>query len=153
MMEWSVVCGILTATYGDHLAATYDTWRKETLAARRQEGAGPTVYTSEVGPDQWSRGAAPTLGECALDIRKGNGAPRITGIRVAPRSFDVHAYNSKRCGNIQAATHEGAKSRKIANDFYRSTNTSVRAHHSYAEKEDARDRRMAKQAEIDAKTN
>ena len=150
-MEGDIACGILTATYGDYITATFGTWRKETLRTWRQEGAGPPAYTYEIDLDPWSWTVAPTLGGAAFAIHKKTDGPRITGIRVVPPSFDVHAYNQMRSNESKPTSGDTAK--KIAQDHYRQTNKTSRERHPEEEKQKARDERKRKQAEMEAKTS
>ena len=150
-MEGDVVCGILTATYGEFLTATFGTWGKENLHTWRKEGAGPPAYTYEIDLDPWSWTVAPTLGGAAFAIHKKTEGPRITGIRAVPPSFDVHAYNQMRSDDTKPSTGESAK--QISQDFYRQVNKPSRERHPEDEKQKARDERRQKQAEIEAKTS
>ena len=146
-----MICGVLTATYGSFLTATFATWRRDSLRVWREEGLGPVPYTSEIDLDPWSWSVAPTLGGSGFDIAKK--APRITGVRVVPPSFDVHAYNLMR----SQAREEGDETtsdnpRKISQDHYRAQKP-PRERHSEEEKQQARDERRKKQAELEAKTS
>ena len=99
MMEGDVVCGIFLATYGEFATSTFDTWRRSNLRDWTSEGMGPEPFTYEVDLDPRSWGAAPALGGSDCDVNpKGS---RITGIRVLPPSGDVHAYKTKRAGEIR----------------------------------------------------
>ena len=113
-MAGDAACWIPAATYGDRPAATFDTWRKETLAAWRTDGAGPTVYTSGVDIDPLSCSVAPALGEFVFDIRQEPDQPRIAGIRATPHSFDVHDYQVKRSPNRPTKAENPVRARRSA---------------------------------------
>ena len=102
-MEGDAVCGILSATYGGHLAETFDTWRTTTLALWRSAGLGPTVFTSELYPDPWFWPVAHTLGGCAYDVNPRN-EYRVAGIRAPPHSIAAHAFKQSRSENIRGKT-------------------------------------------------
>ena len=152
-MEGDIVCGILAATYGNFLTVTFSTWRKSDLRTWRKEGNGPSAYTSEIDLDPWSWTVAPTLGGAAFEINK-KGNARITGIRVVPPSFDVHAYNTMRSEYIKENS-EGRDVKKISQEYYRDAHKiekTDRGRHSEEDKKQARDLRRAKQAEMEART-
>ena len=152
-MEGDIICGILAATYGNFLTATFSTWRKSDLRTWRKEGNGPSAFTSEIDLDPWSWTVAPTLGGAAFEINK-KGNARITGIRVVPPSFDVHAYNTMRSEHINENS-EGRDVKKISQEYYRDAHkmeTRDRGRHSEEDKKQARDLRRAKQAEMEART-
>ena len=58
--------GILVATFGDHLTATFGSFVKSSIAEWRQEGAGPPFVAEDRDLDPWSWSPLPVLGELYL---------------------------------------------------------------------------------------
>ena len=94
LMEGSVVEGILVATFGDHLTATFGSFVKSSIAEWRQEGAGPPFVAEDRDLDPWSWSPLPVLGGSGFATRKEN--PRITGARLKPPYLEVHEYHQRK---------------------------------------------------------
>ena len=56
IMEGPILDGVLVATFGDHLTATFGSFGKSPMAAWRQEGAGPPYVADDrnLDPLSWS---------------------------------------------------------------------------------------------------
>ena len=118
-MEGDAVCGILSATYGNHVTETFDTWRDTALAQWNSEGMGPRALTHEVdsGPRSWP--VALSIGGCVFDVNPQNG-DRVAGIRAPPHSIDVYAYKEQRGETVSVPS---TAARKVARDFYQESNS------------------------------
>ena len=66
IMGGSILEGVLVATFGDHLTATFVSFGKSSMAAWRQEGAGPPYVAEDRDLDPWSWPPIPLLGDLLI---------------------------------------------------------------------------------------
>lgn len=66
IQEGTILEGILVATYGDLLTATFGTFEKASIEKWRQEGAGPPFIAEDRDMDPWTWSPIPTLGDLLL---------------------------------------------------------------------------------------
>ena len=66
IMEGTILEGILVATFGEHLTATFGSFEKSSIAAWRQEGAGPPFVAEERDLDPWTWSPIPLLGDLLI---------------------------------------------------------------------------------------
>ena len=145
ILEGTIVEGILTATYGTHLTATFGSLIKSSVSEWRLNGAGPPFCAEDTDLDPWSWSPLPTLGGSGFATRKEN--LRITGVRIAPPDVEVFQYHlrkeegkrsQKECEPSSSSGRIPSKS-KLAESVY----TGVRRAHSEAVKTEARNLRRA----------
>ena len=91
ILEGTVVEGILTATYGKHMAATFGSILKSSVGEWRANGAGPSCVAEDLDLDPWSWSPLPALGGSGFANKKEN--IRITGVRVKPPPMEVYQYH------------------------------------------------------------
>ena len=145
ILEGTIAEGILTATYGSHLTATFGSLIKSSISEWRLNGAGPPFCAEDNDLDPWSWSPLPILGGSGFAVKKEN--LRITGVRIAPPTTEVHQYHllkevkkkKEECEPSSGSKREPSKC-KLAEDVY---NGVRKAHSEAVEEEEARNLRMA----------
>ena len=66
IMEGTILEGILVATFGEKLTATFGTFTKSSVQEWRQEGAGPPYVAEDRDLDPWTWSPIPVLGNTII---------------------------------------------------------------------------------------
>ena len=66
IMEGTILEGILVATFGEKLTATFGTFAKSSVQEWRQEGAGPPYVAEDRDLDPWTWSPIPVLGNTII---------------------------------------------------------------------------------------
>ena len=111
LMLGAIICGILTPTFGTHLATQLESWMISSCDEWSMGGLGGRAQADLFDIDPETVGHLPVLGGGAFDISRLRYS--ISGVRLRPPSLDPHLFHRNTSG---AKDENEKKARSVSID-------------------------------------